>query len=136
MNTEKLINQNSLVVVACLSFCKTMDTRYQLLNTSRMLVKAMPPDHLLSEAFGKGSDCARLSLTSSPPLLRSRGTESLARRLFSYPVGKQTSTALRKLPFIASTTCLKAQWQSKGEGDNSLRKRTRLELPSLGNQGS
>ena len=62
-------NQNSLVVVAHLSFCKQRDTHLpQLMNTSGFYqnvdegnksLNAMSPDPLLSEAFGKRSGCAR-----------------------------------------------------------------------------
>ena len=64
MNTENswLVNlarnQNSLVVVARLSFCKTAGHTYHIMNTTRMLVKGTSRECnvLLSEAFGKGSD--------------------------------------------------------------------------------
>ena len=77
MNTENrwfvnlARNQNSLVVVARLSFCKKSGTRLsQLMNTcgfhqnvgeGNKSLNAMFPDPLLSEAFGKGSGCAACS---------------------------------------------------------------------------
>ena len=65
-------NQNSLVAVARLCFCKNSGTRLsQLMNTSgfhqnvgegNKSFNAMSPDPLLSEALGKGSGCARLGV--------------------------------------------------------------------------
>ena len=65
-------NQNSLVIVARLAkLLQNSRTRLpQLMNTSgfhqnvsegNKSLNAMSPDPLLSEAFGKGSGCARLS---------------------------------------------------------------------------
>ena len=60
-------NQNSLEVVACLSFCKTAGHAYHIMNTSgfhqnvgegNKSFNAMSPDPLLCEAFGKWSVCA------------------------------------------------------------------------------
>ena len=77
MNTENrwLVNlarnHNSLVVVACLLLQNSGTRLPQLMNTSgfqqnvgegNKSLNAMSPDPLLSEAFSKGSGCARLPI--------------------------------------------------------------------------